>query len=100
MGDYHRAALRIAQMLAAYPNVTIRPNPPQTNMLHAFIRVDADVLTSRVQRIAREHDIFTIGRLGATVVPDVHKWEVSCGDATLALTDAQVRTAFDGLFLA
>jgi threonine aldolase len=99
MADYHHAALRIAQTLAAYPNVTIRPNPPRTNMLHAFIRADAGALMSRVQHVAREHGIFTIGRLTATVIPGVHKWEISCGDAALALTDAQVRTAFDGLFL-
>ncbi|MFN2460131.1 MAG: beta-eliminating lyase-related protein [Candidatus Velthaea sp.] len=54
MGEYHRAALRVAAAFAAYPNVTLRPNPPVTNMFHAFLPGSPGAYVERAQRLARE----------------------------------------------
>ncbi len=98
MRAYVQAATSVASALERYPRVTIRPNPPRTNMLHAFIRGDAPDYAQRVQRIAREFGIWTIGRLAPTVLPDLWRWEISCGDATLALTHDRLQLALDELF--
>jgi hypothetical protein len=67
-------------------------------MFHAFIRGSAATFAERVQRVAREHGVWTINRLGPTPLPDVWRWEIACGDATLALTDDRLRVALDALF--
>jgi threonine aldolase len=100
MGDYVQAAARVASAIGLYADVDIRPTLPQTNMFHAFIRGQADAFSARVQRIAREHGIWTIQRLAATALPDRWRWEIACGDATLALTDERLHLALDGLFAA
>lgn len=97
MSLYHEAALGLARALAAYPGVRVRPNPPPTNMLHAFITAEAETLRGRAQRIAREHGIWTVGRPAATAVPGIVCWEISCGEAILALGDARLRVALDAL---
>ncbi|GAC1533457.1 MAG: hypothetical protein NVS2B17_01180 [Candidatus Velthaea sp.] len=98
MPEYARAARRLAAALARYENVAIRPNPPVTNMFHAFLRGDAATFTQRAQRVARDYGIWTINRLAPTAIPGVQKWELGALDATLALSDAQIATAFDALF--
>lgn len=98
MADYAAAAVRVAAALARYPDVEVVPRSPQTNMLHVFVRADADALLARAQRVARDMSVWTIGRLGPTSIPGVHRWEISCGDATLALGEARLAAALDGLF--
>ena len=98
MPYYVRAAQHLASELGKYEAVTIRPNPPVTNMFHAFVRGDANAYVERAQRIARETGIWTINRLAPTVAPDISKWEVNCGDATLALSDSQIASTFEQLF--
>ncbi len=98
MTAYHQAAVRVADALKTYPAVTIRPHDPPTNMLHVFIRNTVRELERRAQRIAREHGVWTFNRLSPTDVPGVQRWEISCGDATLALSDHHLRLALDELF--
>jgi threonine aldolase len=98
MGRYWQAAQRVAKAFAPYPNVTLRPSVPVTNMFHAFVHGSSQEFAARAQRIAVEREIWTINKLAPTPVPDVFKWEISCGDATLALSDAQLAAALDELF--
>jgi threonine aldolase len=100
MAEYAASARRLAAILDRYDAVTIRPNPPLTNMFHAFIRGDQAELALRAERVARELGIWTIapGRLGATAIPDVWKWEISCGEAIVALSDDALDQAASILF--
>jgi threonine aldolase len=100
MRSYWQAAQRVAKAFAPYPNVTLRPDVPVTNMFHVFVRGSSQEYAARAQRIAAEREIWTINKLAPTLVPDVFKWEISCGDATLALSDAQLAAALDELFAA
>jgi threonine aldolase len=84
MRDYRDAALRVARALELYPQVVIRPQPPPTNMLHVFFPGSADEFMNRAQRIARAHGIWTIQRLASAGVPDLLRWDIACGDATVA----------------
>jgi threonine aldolase len=100
MAGYVASAQRLAAILTRAPNVTIRPNPPLTNMFHAFIRGDAAELAARAERVARELGIWTIapGRLTATAVPGTWKWEIACGDAIAGLDEATLEKAAAALF--
>jgi threonine aldolase len=98
MADYWHAAQRVAKAFAPYPDVTLRPNPPVTNMFHVFVRGSEHMYLERAQRLAAEREIWTISKLAPTPTPGVLKWEISCGDATVALNDAQLAAALDSLF--
>lgn len=98
MRAYHEAAVDVARELARYDAVRVNPQPPHANMFHAFVRGDATALDERVQRIARERGIWTISKLAPTTIPDVHRWEVAAGDATLALGSQRLREVLEALF--
>jgi threonine aldolase len=90
MQTYYERATRIAAALDAIAGVDIVPNPPQTNTFHVFVRGDRDELETRAQTYARDTGTFVFARLAPTALPIVQKWEFVVGDATLALTDAQI----------
>ena len=93
MTAYRDRAVAIAAELAQIPNVSIVPNPPQTNTFHVYLTGDRDGLESAAHAYARETGIFTFARLAPTADPNRHKWEFVAADATLALTIADVTEA-------
>ncbi|HZY41908.1 MAG TPA: beta-eliminating lyase-related protein, partial [Anaerolineae bacterium] len=58
MEQYHAKAIEIGDILKSFPQIEIMPNPPQTNMLHIFIRGDRDRLEEAAAQIAREQKIW------------------------------------------
>ena len=84
---YVARAKTLASTFAAVPGIDVVPNPPQAHMFHAFLSGDADRLVARALSAANETGIWTFEKLQPTTHPRVHKWEVSVGDATLALED-------------
>ncbi len=86
MAAYRTRAIEIAAALTQIDGIEIVPNPPQTNMFHAFLRGEREALEARAHAYARESGTFVFGRLAATVQPDVHKWEFVVGNATMALS--------------
>jgi threonine aldolase len=92
MAAYRDAAGRLATIVAAAPiAVHVQPVPPATNMFHAYLRIDAAQLIERAQRIAREHDVWMLRAPVATAIDGIVKWEVSAGDATIALGPERAR---------
>lgn len=87
---YVARAKTLAATFAAVPGIDVVPNPPQAHMFHALLEGDADVLVARALAAADETGIWTFEALRPTIHPRLHKWEVSVGDATLALEDAHV----------
>ncbi len=86
MASYRDAAGWLAPIVAAAPlTVAVQPLPPPANMFHAYLRADADVLTGRAQRIAREQGVWTMRTPVPTAIDGLVKWEISTGDATIAL---------------
>jgi hypothetical protein len=58
-------------------------------MFHAYLRADAALLTERAQRIAREQGVWTMRAPVPTAIDGIVKWEVTAGDATIALGPAR-----------
>jgi len=90
MAAYHRRAVEIAADLAAFPQITVVPDPPQTNMMHLYLRGDRDRLLAAAIAIAEETGIGVLRSLAPTPLPEYQKWEFTVGDATLALNREEI----------
>jgi threonine aldolase len=98
MRAYREAAGWLADIVAAQPGTLhVQPTPPPTNMFHAYLRVPPAVLRERVTAVARDQGVWTIARTAPTAIDGITKWEISTGDATLALGPKRARTALEQL---
>lgn len=99
MAAYRDAAGWLSTIVAAQPGtLRVQPLPPPTNLFHCYLRVPADVLVARAQAIAREHGVWLFSRAPAPAAIDgIVKWEISTGDATLALGEARARIVLEAL---
>ncbi len=97
MDDYHRRAVEIASDLAVFPQIAIVPNPPQTNMMHLYLKGDRDRLLAAAIEIAEETGIGVLRSLSPTPLPGYHKWEFTVGDATLALSREEITATIGAL---
>jgi threonine aldolase len=98
MKAYRDAAGWLAKIVDAQPGtLRVQPLPPPTNMFHAYLAVPPDVLKRRVTAIARKHGVWTIARAAPTAIDGITKWEISTGDATLALGPKRARIVLEAL---
>jgi threonine aldolase len=98
MGAYREAATWLAKIVAAQPGVLrVQPAPPPTNMFHSYLTVPPETLRKRVAAIARKHGVWTIARTAPTAIDGVTKWEISAGDATIALGPKRASTVLEQL---
>lgn len=86
MPRYHERAVALAAALGALPGVDIVPNPPQTQMLHLYLRGDRERLIAAALDLAQETGIWTFDRLANSPLPAVQRLELTVGDATLDLS--------------
>lgn len=99
MGAYHQRALELAEWLGGFPQIRISPNPPHTNMMHIFLQGDREKLEFAALEIAQETKCMLFKSLSPTPVPDVHKFELSVGDAGLELDQQEILELFTSLFV-
>ena len=92
--QYHERAVRIAQALGQVPGIVVKPNPPQTNMMHVALRGDPERLKAEALAIAREEQVALFSWLVPTDLPDYWSFELSIGDAAAALTDEEITGYF------
>ncbi len=97
MPDYHRRAVEIASDLAVFPQIAIVPNPPQTNMMHLYLRGDRVGLLAAAIEVAEETGIGILRSLAPTPLPGYWKWEFTVGDATLALSREEITATIGAL---
>jgi len=97
MEQYHTKAIEIAAVLAAFPQIEIVPNPPHTNMLHVFIRGDADRLEQAALDIAREQKVWLINNFMPSQIPAYHKFELTVGDGALEFSGEEIKLLFETL---
>lgn len=83
MAAYRDRAREISDAFAKIEGLV--PNVPQTSTFHVFMRGDRERLESLAHAYARDTGTFVFGRLAATVVPGIQKWEFVVGEATMAL---------------
>jgi threonine aldolase len=91
---YYQRALAVARVLSAVPGITVRPDPPQTNMMHVYLRGTAESLLDASAEIARHERVLLFRHLIPTAVPGVAAFELALGDAVDALTDQEIGAYF------
>jgi len=91
---YYQRAQAVARVLSAVPGIVVKPDPPQTNMMHVYLRADPEALLEASAEIARTERVLLFRRLLPTGVPGVAAFELALGDAVEALTDEEIGAYF------
>jgi threonine aldolase len=97
MERYVEHARAIAAVLADVDGVDVAPDPPQTPMMHLYLRTSAAAVTAGIRRMATEGRLWTWPSSWASGVPGVRRVELAVGDATLDFTPDEVATAVRAL---
>ncbi len=97
MPAYRERAIELAAALSALDGLQINPAVPQVNMFHVFLDGELESLLLARDAIADEQNLWLFGGLQPTDVADVHKFELTVGDAALNLDDTEIVAAFEAL---
>lgn len=95
---YVRRAQAIASILGEFPNITVTPEPPPANMMHVFVRGDREALQAAALRISSQSGVWLPVALQSTALPNTFMFELTCGEGSLQISDAEVRELFAALF--
>jgi hypothetical protein len=91
MDKYVEHARAIAAALTDVDGVAVRPDPPQTPMMHLHLRVDAEDYRATWRRLATEEKLWVWPRARSSSTPGWSRVELTVGDATLEVTPDDVR---------
>ncbi|WIG60537.1 MAG: Low-specificity L-threonine aldolase [Ktedonobacterales bacterium] len=91
---YHERAVRIARVLTSIPGIAVTPDPPQTNMMHVYLRGDIEQISDAVVAIARDERVLLFRGLRSTALPGYCMFEISIGDAAEELSDDEIHDYF------
>jgi threonine aldolase len=94
---YSQRAQAVARVLTAIPGTSVRPDPPQTNMMHVYLRADPERVLAASIELARVERVLLFRQLLPTGVPDVAAFELAIGDAAEALTGQEIGAYFQHL---
>lgn len=97
MESYHVKAREIAALLEPFPEITVVPNPPHTNMMHLFLRGKQARLEAAALEVAQETGLWLFSWLAPTMLPDLTRFELTVGEATLDLSNQEIAAAFRSL---
>ena len=92
--SYYERAQAVGRVLSAIGGISIKPDPPQTNMMHVYLQGSADVLMDAGIDVARTDGVALFRRMIPTGVPGLAAFELSIGDGAEALSDQEI----DGYF--
>ncbi len=90
MPRYLEHARAIADALRDVPGVRVLPDPPQTSIMHWLLAVTKEQFDRAVRAIAAEQGVWTWPQAAPTADPGVQRVELSVGDATCALSPAEI----------
>ena len=97
MEAYVAHAQAIAAALSGVEGVDVVPDPPQTPMMHLYLRTTSATVTAGIRRIATERRLWTWSGSSPTDMPGMRRVELNVGDATLLVTPTEVATAVRAL---
>ena len=97
MPKYFEHARAIAEALRGLRNVEVVPDPPQTPMMHLYLRVDEKAFLRNARRIAEEQSVFTWAGTSPGDIPSRRAVELMVGDATLGFTPEEVAAIVEQL---
>jgi threonine aldolase len=92
MHDYLTRAREVADAVRDLPGVSVVPDPPQAPMLHLLLRTSPEAFAAAARTLA-EQGLWTWERAFPTEDPTVQRVEFSIGDATMALSIEDIRSA-------
>ena len=98
MAEYHEKAVEIAAALSALPQIEIVPNPPQTNMMHLFLRGEREHFRDASLALSEETGIWLYFMPTPTAMHAYQKLEFTVGDATLDIPAKEIAGLFERLF--
>jgi threonine aldolase len=78
------------QALAALPDVTVVPNPPQTAMFHVIVRRPLEQLNAAVLEVAHASGTWPANRFKATNDPEAQRCELSVTSANMAVSVEEI----------
>ena len=90
MAAYVDHARAIAAALGTVDGIGVVPDPPQTNMMHVYLRTTEADVTAGIRRLATERKVWTFGGSGTSEAPGLRAVELTVGDATLGFTADEV----------
>ena len=91
---YARRAVEVARALRAVPGVIIKPERPQTHMMHVYLPGDREQMLAESLRIAEEEHVALITWLRPSDIPGYSMFELSIGDGASALRDDEISAWF------
>lgn len=91
---YCERAREIAAVLSAFPDVTVTPDPPHTNMMHVFVKGDAAALQASALRVSERSGVWMPAAWSTAQIPGWHMFELNCGEGSLEISADEVRTLF------
>ena len=94
MDSYVKHARKVGAALSAIDGVEVAPDPPQTPMMHIYLRTSAEAFNTGVRKLAREQHLWTFSTSWPSEVPAYRAVELYCGDAALELSPAEFAAAF------
>jgi threonine aldolase len=97
---YHQRALAIGRVLADIPGIVVKPDPPQTHMMHVYLHGNRERMEAEALAIAREERVGLFWRLIPAEVPGYGKFELAIGDAADALRDDEIEAYFERVIAA
>jgi threonine aldolase len=97
MPAYLERAREIADAVRDLPGVTVVPDPPQSPMFHLLLRTSAESFATAARTLAADSGLWTWEKPMSTGNPTILRVEFSVGDATMALSVEDVRSAIAAL---
>lgn len=94
METWHRKAVEVGRALAAHPALDVVPDPPQTTMMHLFVRGGRERLLEAALEVARERGVWLFGSLKPTAVPDLHVHELTIGEPALEVPTDEIAALY------
>jgi threonine aldolase len=93
MARYAKHARAIAKALSKVEGVELVPDPPQTPMMHIYLRTTAEIFNAAVRRVATQQRLWTWGISRASEIPGYRMVELYAGDASLKLSPSDIAQA-------
>jgi threonine aldolase len=90
MPRYLEHARAIAFQLRGAAGVAVVPDPPQTSMMHLLLRTTSEKFAAAASELAAGERIWTWPQAVPTADPCVQRVELAVGDATMAMSPAEV----------
>jgi threonine aldolase len=97
MPRYVEHARAIATALHDVDGIDVRPDPPQTPMMHLHLLTDAETYRAGALRLVSEEKLWVGLRSATAELPGWRRVELTIGDATLDFTPDQVRDIYASL---